>query len=128
MGRKKRVSHGVSRHSAGVGQSTVSNSVESGEETAFCAYCGRPFQRTIGSTRKFCTPSSERKKNWERKQALAGALACQFNRWKCRAADMLMVAKRCVEAAYEAVMKAMIRLGWLFFETDKVWRFAKGAS
>lgn len=124
MRKKRHVSRGVSNTKAGGGQKLSQTYPKLAEETVLCAYCRAPFQRTVGSSRKFCTPSSERKKNWIRKQALAGALACQFRKWKWRAGDMLVVAKRCVEAAYEAVLKAMVALGWRYFEDDQVWRQA----
>ncbi len=118
------VSKGVSRRSSGVGRSLMPQQPKMAEETAFCAYCQQPFQRSVGSKRKFCKPSSERKLNWERKWALAGALARQFRRWKWRANDLLAVAKRCIETAYEAVMTAMIKLGWKYDQARKVWRMA----
>lgn len=120
---KRGVSKGVSRQN-GAGRSVAQPYPKLAEETAFCAYCGGEFRRTVGSARKFCTPGSERKLNWERKWALVGALAFQFRRWKWRANDLLAVAKRCVETAYEAVTAAMIKLGWKYDQTRKTWRTA----
>lgn len=123
MAHKRGVSQSVSRSKAGAGRKRRKQRPVLAEETAFCAYCFKPFLRTVNSGRKFCSPTSERKKNWERKQALVGAVCTQFKRWGWRASgDLLIVAKRCVEAAYDALLICMIRLGWKYSEVDKVWR------
>lgn len=88
-----------------------------------CAYCGEAFQPRRRD-QKYCHPERERKLNCERKQALAGAVARQFRRWGWKAQDLLTVARRCVAAAYESVLKAMVRLGWRYDEQDKIWRLA----
>lgn len=85
-----------------------------------CAYCGETF-RPQRKNQRYCKPSTERKLNCERKQALVGAVARQFRRYGWRARDLLVVARKCVEAAYEAVMAAMIHLGWHYDARDKVW-------
>lgn len=91
-----------------------------------CHYCNKPFQRKR-SSQKFCTPSKERKLAWVRRQALIVALAEHFTSTGCTARNMLEVARKCIEAAYEAVYAAMVALGWKYNTEAKEWVY-KGAK
>lgn len=91
-----------------------------------CKYCGETFTPRR-KNQEYCTPERERKLYFERKWALVGALATQFRRWGWKARDMLAVARRCIEVAYEHIYSAMMRLGWRYHSQDKVWRFSRQA-
>lgn len=90
-----------------------------------CHYCGKPFTPNR-SNQKFCDPDRERKLNWQRRQALIMAVSAQFRQLGLIALDMGLVAKRCIDAAYEWFLGAMQKLGWTYSSKKTEW--VKGAS
>lgn len=94
-------------------------------EFPLCAYCFQPFEPTRRD-QKFGHPAVERHLNWQRKEALIRAVAELLIAMGGRARNMLNVARRCVEAAYDAIFTAMIKLGYKYDEKRKCWRTGKG--
>lgn len=95
---------------------TVSNADE-----RLCHWCDKPFHPTRRN-QMFCTPSTERKKNWERRKALVVALAAHFKALGWRGCDLLKLAQACVDAEYDWVFGAMQKLGWEYGLVTKQWR------
>lgn len=86
-----------------------------------CAYCGKSFA-PARRNQKFHDPSIERKLHWARKEALISLVSDLLTDLRCKARNMQMVARKCVEAAYDAVTAAVIALGYKYDQERKLWR------
>lgn len=89
---------------------------------AYCAYCGKMFQKTRAN-HIYCNSIHEREKQIIRKENLIIALACHLDAWGWKARDMLLLARQMVNDAYKMVMRMMEGLGYRWVESKKLWVF-----
>jgi hypothetical protein len=82
-----------------------------------CDYCGHTFWRT-DMRQRYCTPHTERKPAWQRRNALVELLLVTL---RSRCGMTLAVARRMVELAERVLLEAVRRLGWQW--DDKSRRF-----
>lgn len=86
-----------------------------------CLWCGKPFHGR--ANKRFCTPGTERKLNFKRRQALTLAVAEHFKQRGCsvRTGTLQNVAKKCIDADYEWWLGAMQKLGWKYNASSCQW-------
>lgn len=87
---------------------------------AYCAYCGKVFQKTRAN-HIYCNSIREREKQIIRKENLIIALACHLEAWGWKARNMLLLARQMVNDAYKMVMRMMEGLGYRWVESKKLW-------
>lgn len=104
-----------------ISEVVVSQNIPTDTDLAKCLWCGKPFHGR--SNKRFCTPGTERKLNFKRRQALTTAVAEHFKQRGCsvRTGSLRDVAKKCIDADYEALMKAMQKMGWKYNTKSCQW-------
>ena|SRR3990167_2355592 len=102
--------------------SKPAQSISQISEIRVCMYCGLPFTVNAQWSRQiYHDPDKERRLAMLRKQALVEWLAETFWRRHCWSSDMRAVARRCVEAEPEAMLRALAALGLCYDGKRKVW-------
>lgn len=84
-----------------------------------CDYCGGTFLVSPTSRQIYCTPDSERKKAWARKEALIDAVTEMLWDRGCRARNMRRVVENCVKVEHDAMFAAVQALQYSYLESAK---------
>ena len=86
-----------------------------------CDYCGGTFLVPFTSRQIYCTPDEERKKVWQRKEALIDTVTELLWDRGCRARNMRRVVENCVKVEHDAMFAAVRALQYSYNQTTKSW-------
>lgn len=110
-----------SQNAVGQGKRNRNLSQEVEPRTCLCG-CQETFWVTVKSRQIYKEPSHRKRALIIKKEALAQVLAEWFVSRGCRARDMLVVTRKCVDAEYDRLQEVVRRLGWRYEEAAKAWR------